>query len=171
MHRNTYLLVSILAIIAALLTGVNLGKRLNKPPSETPTPAVTTTPTPITATKTYLNDYCGFSLSYPDTYTILEDASGSAILQYSKDTATFITMTCQNDIPRSPLPPDKIETLSIPTSTGASVSAKLYHDANNRDGSPIDAVIFTHPKNKMDVFIAGYGDAYNAAIKTIQITP
>ncbi len=81
-------------------------------------------------------------------------------------------MTCQKDIPRSSLPPNKIETLTISDSTGvASTEAKLYHDSSPKDGTLIDILIFTHPKNKMDVFIAGYGETFNQIIQTITLLP
>jgi len=169
MHRNTYLLVIVLAIFAALLIGVNIGKRLQKqtPPPSVPRP----TPTPIITIQTYLDTYCGFSLSYPSNFTVLENASGSAILNNAADKTQSITLTCQKTIPRPPLSEDKIETLIIPVATGASVSAKLYHNSSAKDGTPIDAVIFTHPINGMDGFVAGYGDAFNAAINTLQVIP
>ncbi len=169
MHKNTLLLVSILAVCAALLIGVNIGKRLQKPTLTTvsvPTP----TPPPLTL-QTYMDTYCGFSLSYPSTFIVMENASGSAILNSPSDKTQSITLTCQKGIPRPPLPEDKIETLTIPTASGASVSAKLYHDSTARDGTPIDSVIFRHPTNGMDGFVAGYGDAFNAAIQTLQILP
>lgn len=170
MHRNTYLLVSFLAICAALLVGFNFGKRFQ--PSigtGSPTPALTPTPTP--GVTTYTDAYCGFSLQYPAGYTVLENASGSAILNNATDKTQSITLTCQTEIPRPPLPANKIETIALPTTTGATVSAKLYHDSSAKDGTPIDAVIFRHPTNTMDGFVAGYGEAFNAAIKTIQIIP
>lgn len=170
MHRNTYLLVIVLAICAALLIGVNIGKRLQKQPSAPP-PVQTPTPTPGTPIQTYMDTFCGFSLSYPASFTILENASGSAILNNAADKTQSITLTCQKAIPRPPLSADKIETLTIPIVNGASVSAKLYHDSSAKDGTPIDAVIFRHPTNGMDGFIAGYGNAFNAAIKTLQILP
>ncbi len=37
MHRNTYLLVSILAVIAALVVGVNVGKKITTAPQITQT--------------------------------------------------------------------------------------------------------------------------------------
>lgn len=170
MHRNTYLLVIILAICAALLVGVNMGKRMTKPASPTaalPTP----TPTPGTSMQTYMDTYCGFSLSYPAGYTVLGDASGSAILNNTADKTQSITLTCQKTIPRPALPADKIETLTIPSVSGASLSATLYHDNSSKDGTPIDVVIFKHPTNGMDGFIAGHGNTFNSAIKTLQILP
>lgn len=169
MHRNTYLLVIVLAVCAALLIGINIGKRLQKQPASPSAPIPT--PTPTISTQIYMNTFCGFSLIYPASYTVLENASGSAILNNASDKTQSITLTCQKSIPRPALAADKVETLTIPATAGASVSAKLYHDSTARDGTPIDAVIFTHPTNGMDGFVAGYGDAFNAAIKTLQILP
>lgn len=167
MHRNTYLLVIVLAVFAALLIGVNIGKRLQKQPFPTPTPASPAGgPTPTI--QTYTDTYCGFSLVYPAGYTVLENASGSAILNSTADKTQSITLTCQKSIPRPPLSGDKIESFAIPA---GSISATLYHDSSASDGTPIDALIFRHPTNGMDVFVAGYGDAFNAAIKTLQIIP
>jgi len=170
MHRNTYLLVIVLAVFAALLIGVNIGKRLQKQPSASPS-VQTPTPTQGVTTQTYINTFCGFSLDYPTSFTILENASGSAILNNAADKTQSITLTCQKSIPKPALSADKIETLTIPATTGASVSAKLYHDSSAKDGTPIDAVIFKHPTNGMDSFVAGYGSAFDAAIKTLQILP
>jgi len=51
MHRNTYLLILCLAIFAALIVGLNIGKKMQTPQKETqvisPSPAQSITPTPI----------------------------------------------------------------------------------------------------------------------------
>ncbi len=171
MHRNTYLLVIVLAICAALLVGVNIGKSLQKQTVSVPIPSPTPTPTPDITIKTYTDTYCGFSFSYPSDFTVLENASGSAIFSNPTDKTQSITLTCQKAIPRPALTADKIEMFTIPATAGASVSAKLYHENSAENGTPIDAVIFRHPTNGMDTFVAGYGDAFNAAIKTLQILP
>lgn len=172
MHRNTYLVVSILAVLAALVVGVNVGKKITPtaPTTPTPTPPITVTPTPILL-QTFVDTACGFSIQYGSEYSLMESATGSAILNFGSDQAKSIMMTCQKDIPRPALTANNIASLTLPTTTGASVSAKLYHDASQKDGTPIDAVIFTHPTNKLDVFIAGYGSAFNELLKTIQVIP
>lgn len=168
MHRNTYLLVIILAIFAALLIGVNIGKRLQKQPA-IPTPASPAGgPTQTITTQIYVNTFCGFSLSYPASFTVLENASGSAILHNAADKTQSITLTCQKQIPGPALTAENIESFPIPE---GSISATLYHDSSPSDGTPIDALIFRHPANGMDSFIAGYGSAFDAAIKTIRILP
>jgi hypothetical protein len=171
MHRNTYLLVSFLAVFAALLIGVNLGKKLTKPAVILPTakPVPTIIPTP--SIQTYTDTYCGFSLNYPSNFTVLENASGSAILNNPTDKTQAITLTCQKLIPRPTVAAINIETLTIPETNGASVSAKLYLNNTESSGATIDAVIFHHPTNNMDDFIAGFGTAFDATIKTITILP
>lgn len=173
MHRNTYVVVSILAVLAALVVGVNAGRKMiPTPTSPTPTPALTPAETPTSAPTTpYVNAICGFSLNYPNDFTLLENASGSAIIRNTKDQTQVILLACQKDIPRPAIAADQIETRNLVTATGASVSAKLYHDKSSKDGTPIDALIFAHPTKKTDVFIAGYGAAFNDLLKTILVTP
>ncbi len=172
MHRNTYILVAILAVFAALVVGINVGKK-QPAPAPTPAPIATpaATPTPQLTRTPWANEACGVSLYYPDTYQLMENASGSGILKHPENTAQSIVVTCQPDIPRPALTDDRIETLSLPRASGASVSATLYHDASAKDGTPIDALIFHHPTNGMDVFIAGFGEAFNTILTTIQVLP
>lgn len=167
MHRNTYLVVSILGIFAALVVGVNIGKSMKPQESQ---PTLTPTPTVPTETvlKTYTNAYCGFSIDLPTTLTVMDNASGSAIFNNPSDATQSIAMTCQKEIPRPPLTQDKIDRLSLVTPAGSTVSATLYHD-QDKDGSPVNSLIFTHPINTMDIFIAGYGETFDAAIKSIHI--
>jgi len=173
MYRNTYLLVSILAVVAALIVGVNVGKKISLTPAPTPQPKadqpLAGTPTSEKTTEIFTSALCGFSLEYPKTFTLMEGASGSAIMNHPDNKSQSIVTTCQKDIPGIPLPPEKIESLFVPTSAGASLSAKLYHDASEKDGTPIDALIFTHPTSGLDIFIAGFGPAFDAAIKTLRI--
>lgn len=173
MHRNTLVVVSILAVLAALIVGVNVGRQMTPTVTNpTPTPPPKPTPTPVAVSVPYTDNACGFSVNYMSNFSILENASGSAMLRESKDNGQTIVMTCQPDIPRPALPADKIETVSLKTVTGASVSAKLYHDQSAKDGTPIDALIFKHPtRPRIDVFIAGYGQAFNDLVKTVIVTP
>lgn len=168
MHRNTYLLVAILAVIAALILGVNIGRNtVSTPPFAEPsaTPqSETPTPTGITLLR-YMNAECGFSLQYPATYSITENEDG-ATLNDQNDITKIIYIACQEEIPRVPLTPDRIETIQIGT-----VSAELYHDSSEKDGTPIDKLIFTHPSGNVDIYIAGFGEAYNNIIQTITVNP
>lgn len=172
MHRNTYLLVIILAIVAALLIGVNIGKNIFRSSAANFTERAPTIPTPTSLPVqfiTYTNAACGFSFDYPNSFTKMDNASGSAVL-IRPDGTESITVTCQKDIPRKPLPPEKIETKTLYNeSRSASVSAKLYHDTSARDGTPLDVLIFRNPKNGLDIFLAGTGTTLQKIIDSLTI--
>ena len=173
MHKNTFLVVAFLAVFAALIIGVNIGKRLN--PNQTlPVPAPSpTVPAPSPAVlQLYKNPVCGLTFSYPDTLTKTEDASGSAAFSDSSTGQQIAVVTCQNEIPRPALLPTKIETLRITNDLAtSSVSAKLYHDSSAKDGTPVDVVIWRTPDTTFDVYIAGYGTIFNQILQTIRLLP
>lgn len=174
MHRNTYLLVIVLAIFAALVVGVNIGKRVADPaPTQpVPSPSVTVLATPSASPNTYKNPVCGISLTYPSTLNLMDSASGSALFIDKEQTSQSVVITCQKDIPRPALSASNIESLTISNESGsASVSAKLYHDASAKDSTPIDELIFRHPKTGLDVYIAGFGETFNALISTVKLFP
>lgn len=176
MHKNTYLFVTFLSIFAALVVGVNIGKKLLPQTQQSLTSTVAplnpnVTPTPILLL--YTNTMCGFTLKYPATLTLVDSETGnSAILNNAEDEKQSMAIACQKEIPRPPIVASQIETLKIFDTNGTStISAKLYHDASAKDGTPTDALIFTNPKNRLDIFIAGYGDIYNEVIKSVTLTP
>ena len=163
MHKNTYLLVSILAVVAALVIGVNIGRQVKVPqtiPSQlSPTPTVV----PPLTTKPYRNSFCKVAFDYPASFTFLESASGSAA--FSNTTGNDgIILTCQKDIPRPIETKENTQDIQI-----GSVSAKLYHGQQEKDGSVIDSLIFRHPGTKLDVFLAGTGEVFQNLLKTLTI--
>jgi hypothetical protein len=174
MHR-TYLLITFLAAFAALLIGVHVGKRVASDAAVqvAPTPDPSVTPEATTsALQPYTNSICGFSLVFPTTLSFMEGASGSAFLIDSKNQNESIAIACQEEIPRPPLTADKIETVILYNeSKSASVAAKLFHDASAKDGTPLDQLIFRHPKTQDDVYLAGFGETFNSIIKTIKLIP
>jgi hypothetical protein len=176
MHRNTFLLVLGLSIFAALVVGVNVGKKMAGSPTGTSqgSPTPTTTPTlSAQAPKNlvYISSICGYSLTHPESLTLVEDATGSAMLLNANDKTTIL-MTCQKDIPRPPIPTSFIETriLNNPSKT-ASISAKLYHDHSEKDGTPLDALIYHNTTIGKDVFIAGFGEDFNTVLSTLTLIP
>lgn len=166
MPRNTFIFVSILAIIAALVVGVNVGRSFSRtetpniPAVLSPTPFVTPTPIPMT----YTNSYCGISFQIPESFLILDTASGSAVLSNPTDGKDSIILVCQTGIPRPPLAADKIETITI-----ASTSARLYHDASAKDDIPIDKLIFRHPTKRLDILISGFSSTFQHIIQSLTI--
>lgn len=175
MHRNTYLLVTVLAVFAALVVGVNLGRKFSTPAAPTPqavtTTAPTPTPTPLPHPVSYVDAKCGFTFDYPSNLQKVADASGSAIL-VDPATKKQIIVTCQQEIPRVPLPPEKIDYLVIESaSTSATMSAQLYHDASQKDGTPIDKLIFRNFRTGYDIFIAGLGPVFDALVRSVKLYP
>lgn len=164
MARNTLLLVIVLAIVAALVVGVQIGRQANPSFSPTPTPLALSPTPPEPTLLSHSNTYCGFSFSYPSTLTLTLGASGSAVLSNSGET---ILMACQKNIPRPPLATDRIEEATL----AGVMNAKLYHDASPKDGTPMEALIFTNPNNGLDVFISGLGTTFTQIISTIQLIP
>lgn len=166
MPQNTFIFVSILAVIAALVVGVNVGRTFSRteeaivPVALHPTPMATPTPMPMT----YSNSYCGISFQIPKSFLILDTASGSAVLSNPADGRDSIIILCQSGIPRPPLSDDKIESITI-----ASVSARLYHDASAKDGTPIDKLIFRHPVKRMDVLLSGFSSTFQHLIQSLSI--
>lgn len=154
MHKNTYLLVSILAVVAALVIGVNIGRQV-KTPQTTQLPS-TPTPTTVAAsiTKSYSNSFCKVAFDYPASFTFLESASGSAAFTNPKG-GDGIILTCQKDIPRPAETKETVEDVRI-----GSVAATLY---NNQ------SLIFRHPGTKLDVFLAGTGEVFINLLKTLTI--
>ncbi len=168
MHRNTLLLTAFLAVIAALLIGFNLGRSMQQSESQSNAPTPITSPTPTLA---YLSgSACGLSFQYPNTLTPMESSSSGTVYANVGSPSASVAVICQKDIPQVPLPPSKIETMIIQYASGsASVSATLYHDTSAKDGSPIDKLIFSHPKTGLDLFIAGFGPAYDQFITTLKV--
>ena len=164
MQRNTFLFASLLAVVAALLFGFNIGRRFSSKPgtSVQPTPSLTPTPGQLSLTE-YSNSYCGISFSYPSGLTKLEATSGAVFINPNQ-AQDSLAVTCQDEVPRPPLPAEKIEALTI-----ASVAATLYHDATGADGTPIDKLIFAHPTKGLDIFIAGFGDVFNTVIASLRL--
>jgi hypothetical protein len=165
MPKNTFVFIALLAVFAALVVGVNIGRSLNKSPeisTETPiiTPSLTVTPTPAVTRYTG----CGITLTYPKTLTKLDIETGGAMLINSTDTKQSIAIACQKDIPKPALVSENIESLKI-----GSVSAKLYHDSSEKDGTAVDKLLFTHPKTGQDVYVSGFGETFTSIISSIAL--
>lgn len=168
MHRNTFVLTIALTIIAALIIGVNLSKPKTAIPepvlqdpqvSAPPSLEQSASPQPLT----YTNDTCGIQFQYPPGVNKLENAGG-AVFSDPESSTSAVIVTCQQEIPRPPLAVDRIEDVVI-----GSISAKLYHNASPKDGTPIDEVIFLHPGRDIDVYIAGMGKLFQDIIHSLNI--
>lgn len=170
MPGNTYRLVSILAVIAAFLIGFNIGRSTgrvvretgNVPQKTTVTAAVTPTPSPI-PDLTFDDTACRFTFDYPAVFSVEKDSSGSGSVT-NKAGNTVLLFACSKDIPRPALPKDKTETVKV-----ASIAATLYHETSPKDGSPLDIVIFRHPKTGSDIYIAGVDEGLRHTYSTVTV--
>lgn len=173
MQRNTLLLTAILAVIATLIIGVNIGRNLSRPTTAVPiAPSVTSVPTPAIITQLpYISTKCGVSLNYPSNFEVKESTASATAFINTKEVNQSVLLVCQPNIPRIALPPNKIESMTIQSqsSAAASISAKLYHDSDAKDGTPIDRLIFTNAKKGVDIFVTGYGAVFNDIIASIKL--
>lgn len=170
MHKNTFIFLIILAVFAALVVGVNIGRTTSSTNNQTesgrlaPNIAASPAASPTPGKLEFTSEACDFSLSYPDTLTSIDSPGNTLVLVNKADNKDTVVATCQKDIPRPPLPQSKTETIKI-----GSTSATLYHDASAKDGTPIDELIFRHPKTRLDVYLAGYGPNFDLIIRSLTI--
>lgn len=183
MAKGTVIFLFLLTIIATLLFGINIGKKIGPSPSaisnqqltitSTPSPTVTIAPTIIatpsgtlkksTGTTTYTDRTCGFSFSYPGSFIKQKSVNGQAtILADPNDPNATTVATCDKILPRPPVSSDKIDSITLDK-----VAATLYHD-QNQDGTPRDEVIVKHPANEMEIILAGYGDIFQKILTSFK---
>lgn len=180
MHRNTVLIIIVLTVIASLLVGINVGKRLSgelpQLPIASPQVLVVTSPSPLATPLPQpvafeLKD-CGVAFTYQNDFTLTEASRGAQLTRQhtatpgAQMTLEQINVACSEEIPRPPLKKDRIEVATV-----AGLTVNLYHDASAKDGTPLDAVIFTHPKNGLDIAILGFGTAFNRLLQTLKLLP
>lgn len=172
MHKNTLLFTAGLAVVAALVVGVNIGKSMRFSPISTVPIIVSPTSSPAPTLISYTNERCGITFTHPSNLQRLDSTTSGTILTDPKNQQDSIIIVCQKDIPRVPLEADQMEKLTIVSASGsATLSATLYHDASEKDGTKIDKLIFYNKFKQLDVFIAGFGTVYDNAIKTMQLLP
>ncbi len=188
MAKGTIIFLFALSLLATLLLGINVGKKLGissnsnlqpttgnvQPtitPSLTPTiiPSITIISSPsagmkkISGKTTYTDGSCGFSFSYPGSFMKQKSVNQQAtILTDPDDPTSVIAVTCAASIPRPPVTSDKIESIMLDK-----VAATLYHD-QNKDGTPRDEVIVKHPTNGMEIILAGFGANYKQALSSFR---
>ena len=177
MHPKALIFLSILAVLAALLIGINVGRKLNPnqelipSPSSRLSPLPTTNPsTPLKASNqpfdgeqsrttqgkptTFSHPQCGVSFPMPSGFEIDQQASDGAKL-VNQTTKEEINLVCSDVLPKPPLTSDQIETASI-----SGVTATIYHDAQAKDGTPVDVVMFVNPENGLEVALLGFGKVF-----------
>jgi hypothetical protein len=176
MPKNTLILVSFLAIFAALVTGVNIGRKVNNNSNSSATPNLITSPDPTATPKIELTHYiskiCGISFNYPANLTEMNIETGGVMLVDGKDSNLSVAVACQKDIPKPAIPTTQMAPITFAYNASGSaqtINGTIYHDASEKDGTPIDKLIFIHPKNKMDIFISGMGENFNTVISSLAL--
>lgn len=168
MAKGTVLTLFFLSIIASILVGINIGKKIGNTdlvsvPTQIARKSLSPTPTPTSAPKdlletiagktVYTNVTCGYQISFPPKWTKTNyDPRSVSIATAETQGSPKIAIVCAPEIPKPALVPNKI----VDTKLGTA-SAKLYHDTSQKDGSPLDEVITRIPGKDMEIFVAGFG--------------
>ena len=185
MPKNTIAFLFLLSILATLLLGINIGKKLspsipssNQPPqlSITQFPTFSITPTTyisqdisispnISEYSTYTDKVCQYSFTYPS-FFIRQAAENKKAIIFAdpENLENSIAIVCSSSIPRPPVTEDKIEEIVIDD-----IPASLYHD-QTKEGKPRDEVIVKHPTNNMEIIIAGYGTVFQNTLSSFRFT-
>lgn len=192
MAKGTLIILFLLAIIASLLIGINIGKKLTlslvsnpqlttynlqlspspttynlqltaNPPTASSSPSASPKPRKTTGTSTFQNSTCGFQFSYPGSYLKEKTVNTESIIFTDPDDpGSMIATTCAKTIPRPPVTADKIESIMM-----GGAPATLFHD-QDKDKTPRDEVIVKHPKNGMEIIIAGFGESFQKVIASFR---
>jgi len=196
MLKNTYYLILFLSVFAALIVGLNIGKRMGKQgivenqisiptgPVQRMTPTTepfrdilqmtspsgtikNASPSGIVSKNGVLTvSSCGITLSYPDILTAQESTTET-------QGTVFINKTNPKDMIvltcQKDIPKPALPPENTENRLIGTTTATLYHDTSQKDGAWVDGLLFTHPKTKLDVFIGGYGATFNQIIQTIKI--
>ena len=166
MPTSTKWLVAFLAIFAIIVVALNIYRWISPPsPSIKESVNISSSPTPasITPTPTILkfsSRQCAVEISYPSDFSKNEDASGSAVLA-SADQKTALFVTCNKD---ESLPSQSI--IKTEDVVIASASAKIYFQTI--EVAELKTLVIRHPVSNTRIFIAGNGQVFDDAIKTIR---
>lgn len=182
MPKSTLAFLIFLSLLAALLLGINIGKKmgntqniaLNPAPTLPVLPTLFASPSPIviqtspivlqTGLSVYSDKTCGFSIAYKGNYLEQNSKnSRSTVITDPENPGQDLVSACLEEIPKPPLVPEKIEDIIVD-----GVLAKLYHDASSKDGSPRDELIVKHPANNLEIIIAGFGPPLNLALASFK---
>jgi hypothetical protein len=177
MPRNTLVVVIVLAIFAALVVGVNIGKgnsssQVSLIPSPTPNELI---PSPTVTPKLFLytNTYCGLSFQYPETLKRMDAgiASSSAVFNDNSSDSSIIVL-CGASVPLESI--DSLEaipiTIPLQGSDTASVSGKMYIESSSASSSSqLTHIVIPKLPNKMELIISIKGSIIEQILSSLQI--
>ncbi len=194
MAKGTVIFLFILAIVASLLAGINIGKNLklsqsihnsqtpilspsptthNPSLSLTPIPTLTSSPssslTPSNrqTSSTATTTYSNSSCGFSFSYP------GSYINEKSVNNQSIILVDPNNPndaiattcAASIPRPPVSSDKIEAVTLGG--VAATLYHD-QTQSGQSRNEVIVKNPNNGLEIIIAGYGPTFQSALNSFK---
>lgn len=169
MPKNTTLLVIFLAIAAALVVGVNIGRKIAPVenaavnPANKPQKQFISTPTPTVAFSKYSNSQCGVTFQYPQGLKTMEAADGNTIFIDQKNPGNSLILICQKQIPT---PKGQISNEEIII---GSASARLYKESSS-SGEPVAYhLLFTHPGNGLKIMISGLNQAFENIVNSLEL--
>ena len=166
MPRNTFILVSILAVIAALIVGVNAGRFItgdsqSKNADKTPEPSVSIPP--VIKYIFYKNTVCGISFSVPEDYRTLESTGGSTLFIKKEDPSQSVTLICQNSLPPMAEASGSASRIMI-----GSVSAMLSSVISEK-GVSVRSLDIIHPKTDLNIRISGPRSIFEEILKSVTL--
>lgn len=176
MPKRAIALLIFLTVIATLLIGINIGKKLSLSQGQplqtasSPSPFISPTLIPtVTASlqegiSLYRDVNCGYEFQYLGSYKQFSN-EGFTSIQISDPEGSLpdLVATCQAEIPKPPLAAERIEAIVLD-----GVRTFLYHDTSQKDGSPRDEIIVKHPLKNLEIIIAGYGEYFNEATSSFK---
>lgn len=153
-----------LAILAAMVVGVNIGARNSPPVSNTPISPPPESPTPTPLLLSYSNPLCKVNFIYPDSYNKVDlDNNGGAVFAHKDSASGSLTFLCQKDLPK-PKELDNAETIKF-----GSVSALiLIPDATN-SAQANGRLFLTHPVSKLIISISGTKEIFETVVDSLVI--
>ena len=104
MQRNTFIFTAVLAVIAALVVGVNIGKSMRYAPTPSIPIIVSPTATPASTLVSYTNERCGITFMHPSNLQRLESTASGTILTDPKNQEDSIIIVCQKIFRVCPCP-------------------------------------------------------------------
>lgn len=150
MPRNTFILVLLLALIAGIVTIVNIfAKPTLKIADTTPiTPTPSVIPTPMLVF--YENEPCKFSFQYPDTFSPVDlEAGGGAVFISKTNEDEKLTFFCQENLPE----PKEME--GAQKYTVGTISALLKQPEASSSTETVERLYFEVPGTVNAVLLSG----------------
>lgn len=164
MPRNTFILIFVLALLAGIVTLVNIfikpSLKIVETTSTTPIP--TSTPTPSLVF--YENEPCRFSFQYPDTFSPVDlEAGGGAIFINKTNEEEKLTFFCQENLSE----PKEME--GAQEYTVGTISALLKQSEASSSNEIVERLYFQVPGTDNAVLLSGTPTIFRQILSSIYL--